>query len=140
MLNFQGTVYIRNRITYSLSIYGGSIFLVNPGSVLSINQHQMEGESVEDREIQFNVFVYNNQPGISIDYATGDSHLADFGVSETNPANMKVTYIINKNTHIFHLQNCSSVQNMKPKNRKETTELRDELLLEGNRPCRRCNP
>ena len=39
MLNFQGTVYIRNRITYSLPFKGGSILLVNPGSVLSINQH-----------------------------------------------------------------------------------------------------
>ena len=38
MLNFQGTVYIRNRITYSLPFKGGSILLVNPGSVLSINQ------------------------------------------------------------------------------------------------------
>ena len=39
MLNFQGTVYIRNGITYSLPLIGGSIFLVNPGSVLIINQH-----------------------------------------------------------------------------------------------------
>ena len=38
MLNFQGTVYIRNGITYSLPLIGGSIFLVNPGSVLIINQ------------------------------------------------------------------------------------------------------
>jgi hypothetical protein len=56
VLNFQGTVYIRNRITYSLSIYGGSIFLVNPGSVLSINQ-QLEqndrkgtGKCSQDKE------------------------------------------------------------------------------------------
>ena len=39
MLNFQGTVHIRNGITYSLPLIGGSIFLVNPGSVLIINQH-----------------------------------------------------------------------------------------------------
>lgn len=39
MLNFQGTVYIRNGITYSMPLIGGSIFLVNPGSVLIINQH-----------------------------------------------------------------------------------------------------
>lgn len=36
---------------------------------------QMEGLSVEDggRAVRFNVFVYNVEPGISIDYATGDS-------------------------------------------------------------------
>ncbi|CUX28405.1 DNA/RNA non-specific endonuclease [Clostridium sp. C105KSO13] len=101
---------------------------------------QMEGESVEDREIQFNVFVYNNQPGISIDYATGNSHL-DYGAeSKNNSTDAEATYIINKNTHIFHVPDCSSVKDMKPQNRKETTKSRDELLLEGNRPCSRCNP
>ena len=34
---------------------------------------QMEAQSVEDDEICFNVFVFNAQPGIEIDYATGDS-------------------------------------------------------------------
>ncbi len=39
----------------------------------------MEAVSVEDngKGIQFNVFCYNVQPGIVIDYATGDSRLAD---------------------------------------------------------------
>ena len=38
---------------------------------------QMEAESVEDRGdgVRFNVYVYNNQPGIEIDYATGESRL-----------------------------------------------------------------
>lgn len=36
----------------------------------------MEAMSVEDRGegIEFNVFCYNVQPGITIDYATGESH------------------------------------------------------------------
>lgn len=33
----------------------------------------MEAKSVEDDDIEFNVFVYNIQPGIEIDYATGES-------------------------------------------------------------------
>lgn len=39
----------------------------------------MEGWSVEDqgRGICFNVYVYNNQPGVEIDYATGESQLAE---------------------------------------------------------------
>lgn len=39
----------------------------------------MEGWSVEDggRGICFNVFVYNNQPGVEIDYATGESRIAE---------------------------------------------------------------
>ena len=37
----------------------------------------MEAYSVEDqgKGVKFNVFVYNIQPGIEIDYATGDSWL-----------------------------------------------------------------
>lgn len=33
----------------------------------------MEIKSVEDDELSFCAFVYNNQPGISIDYSTGES-------------------------------------------------------------------
>ena len=37
----------------------------------------MEAYSVEDngQGISFNVFVYNVQPGINIDYATGESSI-----------------------------------------------------------------
>lgn len=40
---------------------------------------QMEARSVEDdgKGVSFNVFVYNVQDGITIDYATGDSKLSD---------------------------------------------------------------
>lgn len=40
---------------------------------------QMEAYSVEDdgEGISFNVFVYNKQPGVEIDYATGDSRLTE---------------------------------------------------------------
>ena len=40
----------------------------------------MEGYSIEDEGegICFNVFCYNVQPGITIDYATGASSLIDF--------------------------------------------------------------
>lgn len=38
---------------------------------------QMEASSVEDDEISFNVFVYNVQDGIVIDYKNGDSYLSE---------------------------------------------------------------
>ena len=46
------------------------------GNNLVANGVQMEAQSVENDEIHFNVFVYNVQPGITIDYATGNSKLS----------------------------------------------------------------
>ena len=39
---------------------------------------QMEAESVEDKgkSVLFNVYVYNNQPGVTIDYLTGSSKIS----------------------------------------------------------------
>lgn len=47
----------------------------------------MEAMSVEDKGdgILFNVFCYNVQPGVSIDYATGDSAL-DSSAETAQPA------------------------------------------------------
>lgn len=42
----------------------------------------MEAASVEDEEIRFHVFVYNVQPGIWIDYATGESRESETTESE----------------------------------------------------------
>lgn len=48
------------------------------GENLLANGVEIEACSVEDggEEICFNVFVYNAQPLIEIDYATGESRLA----------------------------------------------------------------
>lgn len=50
---------------------------------------QMEAKSVEDNGegIEFNVFVYNVQPGITIDYATGNNALSDEKIVETESSN-----------------------------------------------------
>lgn len=49
------------------------------GDNLVANGVQIEAKSVEDngKEICFNVYVYNVQPGIEIDYKTGDSKLSE---------------------------------------------------------------
>ena len=92
----------------------------------------------------FNVFVYNVQPGILIDYATGDSKCdpdyvpstaapvlplfvmgdvdgdvpdRSMPAEEAEPSEAPtVTYVLNTNTHKFHLPACPSVTDMKPKN------------------------
>lgn len=129
----------------------------------------MEAWSVEDSGagICFNVFVYNVQPGIVIDYATGSSY-ADSDVrpaeepaaqstdsegsaaqnadaeevSPLNPNNNdnSANYILNTNTLKFHYPDCSSVQEMSERNKLPYSGTRDEVIAMGYVPCKRCNP
>ena len=122
----------------------------------------MEAKSVEDAGagVCFNVFCYNVQPGVAIDYATGDSAL-DGTVEESAKAKEETEtqdqhqvteetnsdrqeaeheYVVNTNTNKFHRSDCSSVKKMKDKNKMEFTGSRDELISQGYEPCQNCNP
>lgn len=49
-------------------------------------------------------------------------------------------YILNTNTHKFHNPTCGSVSDMADKNKKVSTDTRDEIIIQGYAPCKRCNP
>mgnify|MGYP002797887317 CR=1 FL=1 len=104
----------------------------------------MEGYSVEDNGagIRFCVYVYNVQPGVQIDYATGESTLV--GEATTEPSEPVSTnepdYVLNNNTRKFHRPSCSSVEDMKPSNREDYSGSRESLMEQGYVPCKRCAP
>ena len=118
----------------------------------------MEAWSVEDsgKGICFNVFCYNVQPHIDIDYSTGESHISeDFSEMSTEittqPGTEAVTeapagnntengadYIVNTNTRKIHLPTCSSVNDMAEHNKWYFTGTLDELKGMGYTPCGRC--
>lgn len=50
------------------------------------------------------------------------------------------SYILNTNTDKFHYPWCSSVDDMKEKNKREFYGTRDEAIEMGYVPCKRCNP
>lgn len=110
----------------------------------------MEAESVEDEGagILYNIFVYNVQPGIEIDYTTGDSWISKNTVADSeikediqnNRLENETTYILNTNSHKFHKPNCDSVSKISEKNKGNFTGTRDEIILLGYQPCRICNP
>ena len=50
------------------------------------------------------------------------------------------SYVLNTNSHKFHLPSCSSVDTISPKNRKDVNESREQIISEGYAPCKRCNP
>lgn len=57
-----------------------------------------------------------------------------------NSTSSKTTYVLNTNTKKFHIPSCSSVNDMKEKNKKEVTCSRDEVIEMGYSPCGRCHP
>ena len=89
----------------------------------------MEAESVEDHGegVKFNVYVYNVQPGITIDYSTGKAVLSDAdasaGTGKTSGNTEKKMYVLNENTKKFHTPECSGVKDIKEGNKKTFTEL-----------------
>lgn len=105
---------------------------------------QIEAASFEDygEELSFNVFCYNVQPGVSIDYADGESRAAS--ETEDTAAQPSVTdgteYVLNRGTMKFHYPTCASVKDITPKHRTLYTGSRAELLNLGYEPCLRCNP
>lgn len=107
------------------------------------------GTSPSLREQAFCVFAYNVQPGITIDYATGESSGPAYTGSGTGHSEAEekdftpaegTTYVLNTNTKRFHLPSCEACTEMSPWNREETELDRNELLEEGYVPCGRCKP
>ena len=98
----------------------------------------MEAWSVEDNGegICFHVYVYNNQPGVAIDYATGESR-EDGTISSQSDT---VTYIVNRSSGKFHSADCSQGQSMKKDNRQDYSVSRDDMLKLGFTPAKCCNP
>ncbi|WP_443734095.1 DNA/RNA non-specific endonuclease [[Ruminococcus] lactaris] len=113
---------------------------------------QMQAESVEDdgAGISFNVYVYNVQPYVVIDYRTGENWEGDeiaepegkwADGTEAEPSDTKEQmYILNKNTKKFHKPECSGAKKIKAKNKGEYTGSRQTLIDEGYEPCGNCNP
>ena len=82
-LNTQGMLPFENLVADYIKETGNHVlYRVTPvftGNDLVAKGVEMEAWSVEDGGdgVCFHVYCYNNQPGIQIDYATGDSHTTD---------------------------------------------------------------
>lgn len=102
---------------------------------------QLEGWSVEDQGagVCFHVYVYNNQPGVVIDYATGESR-ADGSIGEAADTGGETAYILNTNSKKFHATTCKNGQTIKQENKEVFTGDRQILLDQGYSPSGCCNP
>ena len=116
---------------------------------------EMEAWSVEDegKGVCFHVYCYNVQPGIVIDYATGENRLSDearatseeestTGVvteqSTTEPASDEYKYVLNTSRMKIHLPDCPSVKQMAEHNKQWTNDSIEDLKSRGYSPCKNC--
>ena len=147
-LNIEGMLPFENQVAEYVQQTGNHVlYRVTPvfeNDNLLASGVLMEGYSVEDSGdgICFCVYAYNVQPGVQIDYATGESAL--IGEIVTEPSEQTSTtepdYVLNNNTRKFHRPSCSSVEDIKPSNREDYTGSREALIERGYEPCKRCQP
>lgn len=106
----------------------------------------MEAMSVEDsgKGICFNVYCYNVQPGVVIDYKSGDSYLEETEEEsfedEESYNKTQEYYIGNKNSKKFHRPYCRSVDQMNFENMELLDMTREEAIERGYVPCKICSP
>ena len=102
----------------------------------------MEALSLEDggAGVCFSVYVYNVQPGITIDYATGESHLTEADTGGGGAGDTAFTYILNTRSMKFHDPGCSGAADIKTENRQLYTGSREALIAQGYSPCGQCQP
>ena len=174
-LNVQGMLPFENAVADYVDATGNHVLMaVTPvfeSSELVARGVHMMAESVEDggEGVAFNVFCYNVQPGVVIDYGTGESMLeedatplpdvsgaesvpgaasegtdageaSEKGATGSNESKGVAEYVLNTNSKKFHLPSCSSVDQMSPKNREDVEDTRENLIANGYDPCKRCNP
>ena len=148
MLPFENMVadYVKetnNHVLYRVTpIYDGYNLVAN--GVL------IEAKSIEDNEIEFCVYVYNEQPGIVIDFRTGNSRLSTdppMNNDESNGAGsssgveeVEETFILNISSKKFHKEDCSGVKSMSDANKSTYNGERQDLIEDGFEPCGTCNP
>lgn len=149
MLPFENMVadYVKeteNRVLYRVTPIYDNSNLVASGVL-------MEAKSVEDDEICFCVYVYNAQPGIIIDYGTGESRLStdppakengDVGTSgdAEEESGAEKNYILNTSSKKFHEVDCSGAASISDSNKKEYKGTRKSLIDDGYSPCGTCKP
>ena len=145
-MNVEGMLPFENEVADYVRQTGNHVlYRVTPvfeGAELVARGVQMEAESVEDGGdgVRFNVYVYNAQPGVTIDYATGDSYLTGEEPDTSAEVSAEGRYVLNTKSMKFHRPDCSGVLSMSEGNRRDYTGSREDLIDGGYTPCGQCKP
>lgn len=149
-MNVEGMLPFENLVADYVKETGNHVLYrstpVFEGDNLVASGVVMEALSVEDdgEGVCFHVYVYNVQPGIEIDYATGKSwesrQTPEAGESSEPASGEEREYVLNTSSHKFHLPDCPAVDTMSEKNKEEYFGTREDLIAQGYESCGSCNP
>lgn len=152
-LNVEGMLPFENLVADYVNNTGNHVlYRVTPmfsGSNLVANGVLIEAKSVEDNGggILFNVYCYNVQPGVGINYENGDSWLdgttgstssgSDSSAAENSAAdssNSEMMVHITATGKKYHRAGCRTLK------KSDTEVTLDEAKSMGLSPCGICNP
>lgn len=152
-LNVEGMLPFENLVSDYVNNTGNHVlYRVTPmfsGSNLVANGVLIEAKSVEDNGggILFNVYCYNVQPGVGINYENGDSWLdgttgsassgSDTSATENSDAdssNSETMVHITATGKKYHRAGCRTLK------KSDTEVTLDEAKSMGLSPCGICNP
>lgn len=149
-MNVDGMLPFENRVAaYIKETDNHVMYRVTPifdGNDLVASGVLMEAYSVEDggEELSFCVYVYNNQPGVRINYATGESKLDDgvpFPDAPSDPlpdGDEEFDYVLNTDSKKIHLPSCHYAESMKDTHKEYSNETLEELIGKGYTKCGSC--
>lgn len=109
----------------------------------------IEAWSVEDagQGICLNIYLYNTQPGVAIDYETGYTSSSDYIQSNLNKnedieyrinTDEEMTFIINSGNGKFHTSDCSNANRISNGNRLELVSTVNQMIENGYDPAKCC--
>lgn len=141
-MNVEGMLPFENMVADYVKETGSHVlYRVTPifvGDNLVAKGVQMEAYSVEDKgdRVCFNVFVYNVQPGITIDYATGNSRLS--GDTEQETADSVSGEIRgNAKSKIYHCPGQAAYEEMADSKHLVLFQTEQEAIDAGYRKAKR---
>lgn len=150
-LNIDGMLDHENMIAEYVKDTGNHVlYRVTPtytGANLVADGVLMEAYSIEDKGVgvQFCIYAYNAQPGVTIDYLTGESCLngetIELNVQKQYTANENgIVYILNTSTKKYHDETCKTGLKTKEENRETFNGTIEWLEDNGYEPCGLCKP
>ena len=141
--NVEGMLPFENMVADYVRETGNHVlYRVTPafeGDNLVASGVQIEACSVEDRgeEISFNVFVFNVQPGVTIDYATGDSSLSGDNSSADGSDAQQGVIRGNSRSKIYHCPGQADYEEMADSKYLVVFQTEQEAISAGYRKAKR---